>query len=717
MLLNIFKEALLQRNMLVVEYFDPAESGKDYPRATATEIAALCESYASLGYNFDVDSLKLMAQFDQEDIAEFYRQNYILLARAKGADVEHKVFYPNFPHMEGITPDEYYLRAVLHYITVSKDSYGFANQDIAPREDVNPVNNTAKTTLHIITADNAREILVQMAVDAFSQKLPIPKSKQPLCKQTVISFRGYVHLDSIPFKENMALYIDAVAEGVDNFAISYNDLRFAKNVTDVLRVYSVVSGGNAELDRKICFVSLPRASRRDVLRKLDELCNTSNAAEDVSRHEFLWKRAFEKLHPGEFAKKYAHAFILASRLRNDMLPKTFAAKLNSLRNDEQSYLDLLSTRPTEFARRLDYMLRTFNDTQRVIVTFIRIAREVSTNVLAALWRFYLNRPTTECTDFPMRAFVFYHDGLRSYLDYDGRKTLPKELCEQVVEVIKFALSLKYSQYPQRGKLYISPSARKYMIPTSARLASKQTHTLTFGTRIPLNAERGVDFVRMFTHWHNMEDERVDIDLSVELVNDDISANISLSWHDMASGQAFDSYHSGDLTTAPEGASEFVDFDFVKARKYGRYAVVCNYCFTGQKFADVPQCFSGIMFLPERAKQGEVFNPQFVKLKFDLTQPTCKDVAFVLDLETQELIWADTTLLSLYSGQVASVDRGLEVALRRVLEKQISIYDWMTLHGDHLQIVDNKQDADWVVDDTDDANVSVFDIEGFSSKWM
>lgn len=400
-----------------------------------------------------------------------------------------------------------------------------------------------------------------------------------------------------------------------------------------------------------------------------------------------------------------------------MLPKTFAAKLNSLRNDEQAYLDLLSTRPTEFARRLDYMLRTFNDTQRVIVTFIRIAREVSTNVLAALWRFYLNRPTTECTDFPMRAFVFYHDGLRSYLDCDGRKTLPKELCEQVVEVIKFALSLKFSQYPQRGKLYISPSARKYMIPTSARLASKQTHTLTFGTRIPLNAERGVDFVRMFTHWHNMEDERVDVDLSVELVNDDVSSNISLSWHDMASGQAFDSYHSGDLTTAPEGASEFVDFDFVKARKYGRYAVVCNYCFTGQKFADVPQCFSGIMFLPERAKQGEVFNPQFVKLKFDLTQPTCKDVAFVLDLETQELIWADTTLLSLYSGQVASVDRGLEVALRRVLEKQISIYDWMTLHGDHLQIVDNKQDADWVVDDTDDANVSVFDIEGFSSKWM
>jgi len=264
--------------MLVVEYFDPAESGKDYPRATATEIAALCESYASLGYNFDVDSLKLMAQFDQEDIAEFYRQNYILLARAKGADVEHKVFYPNFPHMEGITPDEYYLRAVLHYITVSKDSYGFANQDIAPREDVNPVNNTAKTTLHIITADNAREILVQMAVDAFSQKLPIPKSKQPLCKQTVISFREYVHLDSIPFKENMALYIDAVAEGVNNFAISYNDLRFAKNVTDVLRLYAVMSGGDAELAEMTYFASLPRASRRDVLRKLDELCGTSNAA-------------------------------------------------------------------------------------------------------------------------------------------------------------------------------------------------------------------------------------------------------------------------------------------------------------------------------------------------------------------------------------------------------------------------------------------------------
>ena len=716
-LLNIFKEALLQRNMLVAEYFDPNESGKDSPRVTATEIAALCESYASLGYNFDADSVRLLAQFDQEDIAEFYRENYVLLARQKGADVDHKVFYPNFPNMENVTPAEYYLRAVLHYLTSDKDSYGFANQDIAPCEDVETVNNTVKTTLTIVSMEKAREFLVQTAVDAFSQKLPIPKSRQSLCQQIVVTFREYVKIDSIPFKENMVLYIKALAESSDKVKICYDDLRFARTVTDVLRLYAVMSGGDAELAEMTYFASLPRSSRRDVLRKLDELCGTSNACEDVQRNNFLWKRALEKLHPGEFANKFPSIYSVATRLRNKQLPKTFAAKLDSLLDNENAYLNLLTTRPTEFARRLDFMLRTFSNTQSVLSAFIRVSSEVSSNVLLSLWRFYLNRPTTDCTEYPIRAFVFYHDGVRSHMELDGRNALSKEVCAQVVDIIKFALSMKFGNYPQRGKLYIAPHVKNYMVPTSSRLASKQSHTLTFGTRIPLNAERGVDFVRLFTHWKNMENERVDVDLSVELVDEEISHVISLSWHDMAAGQPFDSYHSGDLTTAPEGASEFVDFDLVKARKYGRYAVVCNYCYTGQKFADIPECFSGIMLMPQRAKKGEVFNPQFVKLKFDLTQPTCKDIAFVLDLETKELIWADTTLLSLFSGQVASVDRGLEVALRNVLKKQVSMYDWMQLNGNRMQIVDRKEDADWVVDDTDEANVSVFDIEGFSANWM
>ena len=64
-------------------------------------------------------------------------------------------------------------------------------------------------------------------------------------------------------------------------------------------------------------------------------------------------------------------------------------------------------------------------------------------------------------------------------------------------------------------------------------------------------------------------------------------------------------------------SEFVDLDYKKARKYARYAVVTNSVYTGQDFADIPECFSGVMFMPQIGKKGSVFNPEFVKYKFDL----------------------------------------------------------------------------------------------------
>ena len=47
-------------------------------------------------------------------------------------------------------------------------------------------------------------------------------------------------------------------------------------------------------------------------------------------------------------------------------------------------------------------------------------------------------------------------------------------------------------------------------------------------------------------------------------------------------------YSGDITSAPEGASEFIDLEYKKARQFGRYVVISNTVYTGQNFCDIPE---------------------------------------------------------------------------------------------------------------------------------
>ena len=73
--------------------------------------------------------------------------------------------------------------------------------------------------------------------------------------------------------------------------------------TDVLRLLVLRSGGDAGLVRVPRFGPVPRPLRRTLQGVLDGL-GPARLAEDLSRHSGLWKRAGEKLHPFEYAKRF-----------------------------------------------------------------------------------------------------------------------------------------------------------------------------------------------------------------------------------------------------------------------------------------------------------------------------------------------------------------------------------------------------------------------------
>ena len=683
------------------------------------EISLLLKSFASLGYTLDKKGIEKLSNLSNEELKAFYHANYIRLSEISGVNKTHKIFYPNFPDIADISDEEFYVRAVLHYLTVSKNDMGFINQDIEFKERLK-VHNENKEVLRIIDEKSANKILFATFINLFEGKVAIPYHYEEFIILMLKDFNKEIQISQIPFKENLALYIDCILKASKNKpleeVLTAEKLQFVKTATDLLRVYSALSNQGYSLKHNVRFVSLKRCIRRLFLSMLDNMAlNNPYMIDDLAKHEFLWKRAFEKLHVSEYSSKYANIAKLAIQLRNDEY-QTYYAKLEANKNNQVELIKLLKIKPGEFARRLDMILRnTSFDHNYTLSSFKEVASNISTTVLLQLWEFFKNR---NLYDIRIFKILKEYETIAKEIE-DNRNNIDKEIIDKVLKLIEEVLSDIYSKYELLGKVYIDESMKQYCLPVNKRNASSQRKTLTFGTKIKIEDE-DKNFLRFFTHFKNFKGKngRVDIDLSVELFDENFKEVNSLSWHNMGGGRCFNSFHSGDITSAPKGASEFVDLDYKKARKFARYAVVTNSVYTGQSFSDIPECFSGVMFMNEACKKGITYNPEFIKYMFDLTQKSQnQNVAFALDLETLELIWIDAPYSNVYSCIVASGHYGVRLALMDALKTHMSFYDFVMLHHKRFEIVEDKKDADIIISDTIEASLKPFDVEEISAKWL
>ena len=117
-------------------------------------------------------------------------------------------------------------------------------------------------------------------------------------------------------------------------------------------------------------------------------------------------------------------------------------------------------------------------------------------------------------------------------------------------------------------------------------------------------------MRFFVYWKQRE-RRTDYDLSVLLLDDDFEVAGQVSWTNLSELGAV---HSGDITEAPDGATEFIDLDL--GRVSARYVVPQVNVYSGEGFDDAEEAFFGFM---ERApeQRGRPFEPRTVRAKSDL----------------------------------------------------------------------------------------------------
>ena len=715
---NIYKQILLNKNILSLDITSNSDT-----KISNAELGGMLLSFSSIGFTLDKESIQLLKNYSAEELKDFYITTMNLLKEAKGANVDHVVFYKNFPNIEKMSELEYVLNAVLHYFTVSETSYGYMPSAVKKAVKKHLKEKTSLTTLTIANEEECAKVLIAYTNKMFESKKAIPLNAQYALKQLVSDYSYYIAPNEIPFKENLAFYFACMNRFASNLGVNIGtllsniNLNFIKTSTDLLRVYVALSGGDITLINNTKFVSLNRTGRKVLLRKLDEMASKNESViDDMASHDFLWKKALEKLHIGDYSNTFSNAYKVATLLRNDEYTTYNSLVVKAYKERHIiELLRLLSIKPGVFARSLDYVVRNLKDYSNVTIeAFAKVANKVSNSLLIQLWEFYKNRNLYDTRIFvikgPLNSFVKEIE--------DDREIIDEETTNKILEVLENTLKENFSKKERIEGVYLDESMKNYMIPSNNRNASGGYRTLTFGSKVKLQEARK-PVLRFFTHWKNTKESRVDIDLSIQLYDKDFNLVSTLAWHNMHGGINFNSYHSGDITSAPNGASEFIDLDYKAASNFGKYAIVCNNVFTGQDFADIPECFSGVMFREQQGKAGEVFEADKVKHKFDLTQRgSSQNLAFAIDLESLEMIWIDFPYTRNQCYAVAqNSNLSLVMLLKRALQKHMSVYELVMLHENHLDFSKNKAKAKYLIDDSENATLSPYDIEKISSDWL
>ncbi len=690
---RIFEKKLLTFGYLVLDK-------KTKGTTTNEDISVLTKSFLDLGFILDHSSIELLKNTPLKEVKQFYFHAFSLLKASKGASAKHIYFYRNFPNMENISDDEYILRAMLHYMTVSEEDYGYMAQDIKEIKrdkenvEIDPI------ILKIIDEETAKDILGKYLTSIFEANHVISDRDLTVARAFLKSYPQMVSPVSFMFRENLVIYAQMILDDKKKVSalFDYLPIHHFKTVTDILRLYAAISH-HSYLNHHITLKSLDRKARKIFLSHLNALVKgKEDIMDDFAMHEVLWKKAFRLLHVGEYMTIYPHIYDCAYRLRTNQYD-TFFSKVNKyIQNEDKEVFTLLKKKPGFFARMLDSLFRnTSFSVEEILSQFTCVMPSISTNVLIQLWEYYQNR-----NNLLDQRFITY----RNSLDFvfvqvpETRSCYYEDTLNKIIHCLEEGLKEHYTFKPILQNVYLDPKMKKYMVPLNNKNQSEGLRTLTFGSKISLDPEDNT-ILRFFTYWKNIKENRVDIDLSAELYNESFEYISSLAWHDMGSGRDFSSYHSGDITTAPKGASEFIDINFEKAKNYCRYIVVCNTVFTDQKFNEIPECFSGVMFRKELGKRGPVFDPKTVHTKFDLTANSSLTIAFVIDLEAMELIWCDLC----QDGYCVAGDASLGAILKRAVGQHMSIYDLVLLHQNHLTFVDDKEKAEVIIDDTPDSMIN------------
>lgn len=718
------KICLKKLNSILVE-----NAGESYNPGLATTFVAAMMSY---GYIPSRQLFDTLSSLSEDSISALYKEVIPHLANMKGADVKHKPMYPNFPKqvMEA-SYVELFRNAFLHYFTFGQwtpdyqklprdlafENVKFRELGLAEKEELLQVFSNLVSSQESLSDEDKQ--YVQWFLDN-EPGIVIPETipyKETLCIIAAYYFR------KLPTCSQSDLFLQAMQgkRGLELVPSCRNRLQaLLRTATDVLRLATYLNGGDVSLSENTKFKSMPRIQRRLLAEILEKVATE----EDIARHRNKWVRLFHTLHIGDYSDRL---FALAKKPRNNERMETYVGKVQECikASKLKEAVELLTQRPGEFARRLDHLFRLAankpNSQQSqisVVSSFLKVVDQVPTRVVTQLMGHFKNRVSENS-----ERVVFPKGKTQHAMIIPSLEILDKEPVNLLMAGLEATLWARFSQQEPLGKVWIDPLLKECPIPSQQRSASEGAISVARGTRLPIGDDKKTT-LRFFIYWKGR-----DIDLSASLHDENFKLIEHISYTHLRSS-SYQACHSGDITWAPEGASEFIDITMAPAAKMGaRYVVMNVFVFSGPAFAEHEICYAGWM-TRSQPNSNEIYEPTTVEQKVDLRANAKNAIPVVFDLVERKAIWTDLATGESRAGwmnyrfprgnNIENNRATIEQTLKAIVKanSKMSLYDLFQLHAKSRgTLVENQEEAETIFGFGPESKVTPYDLNVISSQFL
>lgn len=657
---------------------------------------ALNAEISSLGFFFNKKAVKVIASQSQEDIKELKSFLVQSLKEMVGDHVVYTPLFVNFP--EDVPNQEEYLnKRLVGYFT---NFFGFENEnseklscghfvdsrlfdldlfgacpicqmqtDRSPKAKIRSAfkEEVKYKELSIINEGEC----ISLIKDMLSSNVVYSPVQRSLILDLIEEYKTNT-LELIPkkflVKENLSFISACLIKNSLSVELSQFD-----NFTDILRLSVALSFGDISLKEKNNFV-LKNKERKIILNLLNQ---KDMNLEDLLRNREKLLRLGEYLHIASY-KELSYANKYFDLLRNneksiDTFNKKVHKEVLAFKDSKNAkhLLEVLEKRPSELARKLDFILRQ-DESGLALKAFGDNIHKVSSRILYTLYKHFENR--SEKTS--VRAFIPKGDSSKMFLiSEDSRETIPVSLIKSVKDIVEKEILNRFS-HREFKNIYIDKNMEDVLVPFSIRSLSKSVETFERGSSVSFNKD--CQTLRMFLYWKDISSP-IDVDLSAIAYDENWNYKTHLDWTSL---ESLNCKHSGDVRSAPNGAAEFIDLNLKSLRKSNiRYIAMNVYSFSGQKYASF-ESFAGFMER-ENSKEGQIFEPKSVKNKFDLTAESTVCIPVYFDLVEGKMVIADISISSQrFARAGSSTEKVAQMckAIGEMKKYKMNLKDLFSLHA-------------------------------------
>ncbi|WP_112269177.1 TerD family protein [Lentzea terrae] len=495
-----------------------------------------------------------------------------------GAQAQHNPYFKDFPHN---VPDtvEFWLECLFDLTEYGRVQHSYEEM-LKAHDELIPSLKDRVTVLHL--GGTLDEEISRLYLELAASPIPLGEDDRALLGELATQ-RLDLAPETIPTRENRAILNAARL-------VAQRPLIEIDTVTDVLRLAAEASGGDVTLREPTRFRSFRRPERRALLAALNEVAPSKFG--DVNQHREAWKRLGERLHPHEHPFEQAQDVFAVAR--KEKTTRSFAGQVEVAfaENDPDLALRILSKAPGLLLRQVDRLIR--NGAAGVAEAVAVAVPDVSGRVLVSVLEHLSNREK------PDTARVFASRSRKVWIADDDRPPLDPDAVSAIVAVVEDEL---VRRLPDFSALTVDQEVLDVVVPMSGTATEDGFGVLPRGSKLRLEG----DVLRFFVHWRQSS-KRTDYDLSAVLLDENFQYQGQVSWTRLTDTGAF---HSGDLTEAPNGATEFLDLhrDVVTAK----YVVPQVNIYAGEGFDAVAESTFGFM-TRDLDQLGKPFEPSTVRAR-------------------------------------------------------------------------------------------------------